>query len=72
MSFCVCKGTEAEGKSLYGRLFLMEKMILLSSQVNSEEPRNIPQAHWKQDIIIGAKSVTVPLGYIILIPPVIH
>lgn len=50
----------------------MEKMILLSSQVNSEEPRNIPQAHWKQDIIIGAKSVTVPLGYIILIPPVIH
>lgn len=42
-------------------------MILLSSQVNSEEPRNIPQAHWKQDTSIRAKSVPVPLGLLYII-----
>lgn len=40
----------------------MENMILLSSQVNSQVPRNIPQAHWKQDTSMGAKSSSVPLG----------
>lgn len=42
-------------------------MILFSSQVNLEEPRNIPQAHWKQNTSVGAKSVPARLWLLFII-----